>query len=89
MAAYPGSPWASIVPRYRAPAEVRVWIWMRKNPVRRVFSPGPWPGAGSSGLSSARDGPNASPVSVAFIAALAAAASRGAAGPAPNPVTSR
>ena len=89
MAAYPGSPWAPIVPRYRAPAEVRVWICMRKKPVRRVFSRGPWPGAGSSWLSSARDGPNARPASAVFAAALAATASMGAAGLVPNPVTSR
>ena len=50
---------------------------MRKKPVRRVFSPGPWPGAGSSWLSSALDGPNASPASAAFSAALTAAASSG------------
>ena len=25
------------MPRYRAPAEVRVWICMRNKPVRRVF----------------------------------------------------
>ena len=30
VAAYPGSPRASAVARYRAPAEVRAWIWMRK-----------------------------------------------------------
>ena len=41
VAAYPGSPWASMVPRYRCPAVVRAWISMRKKPVRRVLSPGP------------------------------------------------
>jgi hypothetical protein len=44
--------------------------------MRRVFSPGPRPDAGSNWLSSAREGPNTSPASAAFA-------------PAPNPVTSR
>ena len=38
--------------------------------MRRVRSPGPWPGAGSSRASIARDGPNASPASAAFSALL-------------------
>ena len=44
---------------------------------------------GQQRLSIARDGPNASPAPAAFSAALTAAARKGAAGPAPNPVTSR
>src|SRR3974390_517533 len=61
VAAYPGSPRAPIVARYRAPAEVWVWICRRKKPARRARWAGPRPGAGRSGPSIARGGPDGSP----------------------------